>query len=145
MPENNGRSIGLMLLRLITAAGLVVDAYVHIDLAGRYVGNKGSGFIDQGLLFRVEAAAAILAALLVLASGRRALHVPALLVAAGGVAVVFLYRYVDVGTLGPLPDMYEPMWYTEKTISAIAEAVATVSAAALVFLPRRAAVVPATS
>jgi hypothetical protein len=138
MPKNNGQSTGLMVLRLITAAGLAVDAYVHFDLASQFDGNKGSGFISQGLLFRVEAVAAILAALLVLASSRRSLHVPALVVTVGGVAVVLLYRYVDVGAIGPVPDMYDPTWYTEKTVSVVAELVAALSAAALVFAPRRA-------
>jgi len=42
--------------------------------------------------------------------------------------------------LGPLPNMYEPIWYTEKTVSMIAEAVAVVSCAALFVIgapPRR--------
>ena len=81
--------------------------------------------IDQGTLFRVEAGVASLAALLVLVAGRRRLvWAFAFLVAAGGLfAVVLLYRYVDVGALGPFPNMYEPIWYAEKTRSAIAEAI----------------------
>jgi hypothetical protein len=137
MSGEHGRPIGLIVLRIITAAGLAVDAYVHFDLAAQYDANKGSGFLSQGFLFRAEGVAAILAALLVLVFSRRVMHVPALGVAVSAAAVLLLYRYVDVGTLGPLPDMYDPTWYTEKTVSLVAEVVATLSAAALVFLPRR--------
>ena len=62
----------------------------------------------------------------------------AFLVAAGGLGAVLLYAYVDVGGFGPLPNMYDPIWYPEKTISAIAEAVAAVGALALLTLPYRA-------
>ncbi len=55
----------------------------------------------------------------------------ALLVAAGGVGAVLLYQYVDVGAVGPLPNMYEPLSYPEKTNSLIAEAVAALAALAL--------------
>jgi hypothetical protein len=41
-----------------------------------------------------------------------------------------LYRHVDVGTLGPLPNMYEPAWFPEKTAAAIAEAAGLIAALA---------------
>lgn len=129
---------GQMVLRLIAAAGLAVDAYVHADLAGRYDGNGAD--ISQGTLFRIEAALAALAALLVLVHGRRLAAGFALLVSASALGAVLLYRYVDVGSLGPLPNMYEPLWFTEKTVSAVAEAVAAGASAALLVMqmvPRR--------
>ncbi len=118
---------GLWLLRLITAAALAVDAYVHADLAPAYdFAGKG---ISQGDLFRIEAAAAALAALLLILLGTRPLvWAYALLVAFAGTGAVLLYRYVDVGALGPLRNMYEPVWYPEKTRSAVAEATATLAA-----------------
>jgi hypothetical protein len=129
------RSAGLTILRLITAAGLAVDAYVHFDLASQY--DTTIGGITQGLLFRIEAVAAILAALLVLASARRVFAVLPLLIAASALGAILLYRYVDVGTIGPLPDMYDPAWFPEKVLSAIAEAIATIGAAILLVAPRR--------
>ncbi len=88
-------------------------------------------------LFRVEAAAAVAAALLVLvARGWPGLLV-AFLVAAGGVGAVLLYQYVDVGALGPFPDMYEPVTYAEKTLSLVAEAVAALAALALLLTDLR--------
>ena len=137
----------LWLLRLLTAAGLAVDAYVHADLATTY--DPVVRTIGQGDLFRVEAGAAALAALLLVLFGTRPLVWGyALLVAAAGLAAVLLYQYVDVGPLGPLPDMYEPLWYPEKTASAFAEAAATLTAAAgllLALLRRARRRVPGTS
>jgi len=119
----------LWLLRLVTAAALAVDAYIHADLAPSYDFTHAS--ISQGTLFRVEAGAAALAALLLIVAGRRPLvWAFAFLVAAAGIAAVLLYRYIDVGAFGPLPDMYEPLWYAEKTRSAFAEAIGAATALA---------------
>jgi hypothetical protein len=126
---------GSRMLRLLTAAGLGVAAYVHIHLAGKYhvTGNSG---LSQGLLFRVEGGVALLLALIVLASGSRFLHFLAFLVAASALGAVLLYSYTNVGRLGPLPDMHDPTWFTQKTVSAVADAVATLASAALVFRSR---------
>ena len=126
----------LWLLRVVTAAALAVDAYIHADLAPSYDFTHAS--ISQGTLFRAEAAAASLAALLLIVAGRRPLvWAFAFLVAAAGIAAVLLYRYVDVGAFGPFPNMYEPVWYAEKSRSAIAEAIGTVTALAGFFLAWR--------
>ena len=48
---------------------------------------------------------------------------------ASALGAVLLYRYVDVGTLGPLPDMYENTWQVPgKLLSAYAEGAAVVFA-----------------
>jgi len=122
-----GGSVAGLVLRLLVAAGLAVDAYVHADLAPVYDGIRAS--ISQGDLFRIEAGLAAAAALIVLAAGRRAGFGVALAVAAGGLGALLLYRYVDVGRLGPLPNMYEPSWFGEKTAAALAEAAAAALAA----------------
>ncbi|MFE0511491.1 hypothetical protein [Streptomyces sp. NPDC058964] len=115
-----------MLLQVVTAAALAVNAYVHADLAAAYdpVGQQ----ISQGTLFRLEAAAASLAALLVLLFGRRRpVWAFAFLVSVSALGAALLYRYVNVGPLGPLPNMYEPAWWPQKTASAIAEALGAVT------------------
>jgi hypothetical protein len=121
----------------MTAAGLGVDAYLHWHLAVNFdtLTGTASPHISEGTLFRLEAVLALIAMLLVLSSRRRFAAAFALLVAAGGLGVLLLYGYVDVGGLGPLPDMYDPIWYTEKTVSAVAEAVAAVGALCLLLLP----------
>jgi len=123
-----------VLLRLVVAAGLAIDAYVHFHLADTYDPVKAS--ISQGDLFRIEAAVAAVTAVLVLVVRHRLVYALAFLVAAGGAAAVLLYRYVDVPAFGPFPAMYEPVWYTQKTVSLIAEAVAAVAAAVLVLTSR---------
>ncbi len=123
-----------MLLRLVVVAGLAVDVYVHLHLAAGYDAN--TAVISEGALFRVEAGVAAVAALVVLLTRAQIGVMVALLVAAGGVGAVLLYQNVDVGAVGPLPNMYEPLSYLEKTYSLIAEAVAALAALALLALHR---------
>jgi hypothetical protein len=125
------RAGGSPVLRVLTAAGLGVEAYVHIHLAAHYDGITGSIGLSQGMLFRSLGAIAILVGLLVLASGSRVLHFVAFVVAAGALTLVLLYRYTNLGALGPLPNMHDPTWSGLKTLSVVGEAVATVAAAAL--------------
>ena len=120
-------------LILVVLAGLALDAYVHIDLASTYDGVKSS-VLSQGDLFRAEAALAILAAVALLVRPRRYTALFAVVVAAGGVAAVLIYQYIDVGAFGPLPNMYEPAWYPEKTQSAWGEGIATAAALALLIV-----------
>ena len=114
-------------LTLIAAVGLLIDAYVHFHLAASYSGVKSS-VMSQGDLFRVEATAATITAALLLLRPRRYTAALAFLVAAAGTAAVVVYRYVDVGAFGPVPNMYEPLWYGQKTLSAVAEGIAAVAA-----------------
>jgi hypothetical protein len=114
------RSRSSLLLAVLAAAGLGYDAYVHLDLAHVYDGVGDT--ITQGGLFRLEAVLAIVVGLAVLLSDHRLVWLAVGMVGFGGVAAVVLYRYVDVGAIGPVPNMYEPVWYGEKTQSAWAEA-----------------------
>jgi hypothetical protein len=122
-------------LAVVAAAGLAYDAYVHLHLASGYdaVGET----ITQGALFRVEAVAALLAAVAVLAFDRRLVWAAAGMTGLAGVAAVLLYRYVDVGAIGPIPNMYEPAWYAEKLQSLYAEAAVVVAWAVRELLRRR--------
>ena len=108
---------------------------MHAELADQY--DAVSATISQGDLFRIEAGLAALAALLVLAWRRRSADAFALLVAAGGLFAVLLCRYVDVGALGPFPNMYEPVWLSDKRLSAVSQAVAMVAAAFLLLTAGR--------
>jgi hypothetical protein len=116
-----------LILRLLVVAGLAVDAYVHFHLAGN-MGSSGSG-LTEGTLFWIQAVVAALVAVLVLIRATRLTYGIAFLVAASALGAVLLYRYVNVGRLGPLPNMYEPVWYAEKVVTTVAEAVAAVAAA----------------
>jgi hypothetical protein len=59
------------------------------------------------------------------------------LIAGSALGAVLLYRYVDVEVLGPLPNMYEPLWYPEKTLSSVAEALAVLALGARCAVARR--------
>ena len=113
------RSRSSLTLAVLTAVGLAYDAKVHLHLAANY--DAIGSTITQGALFRIEAVVAILVALAVLVSDHRLVWAAAGLTGLSGVAAVLLYRYVDVGAIGPIPNMYEPGWYAEKTWSAVAE------------------------
>jgi hypothetical protein len=115
-----------LLIRLAVVAGLGVDAFVHFHLAGD---TGQGGTISESTLFWVQGAVAVVVAVLVLIRPRPAPYLIAFLVAASALGAVVLYRYADMGAIGPLPDMYEPVWYTEKVVTTVAEAVATLAAA----------------
>ena len=123
-------------LGLVVAAGLAVDAYVHLHLASSYAMVRTST-VSQETLFLVEGGAAIVAAVLLLVRPHWLTAVLALLVSGGGVAAVLLYTETDPGRIGPLPDMYEPVWYSDKTNSLIAEAVAAGASLVLLALALR--------
>lgn len=114
-------------LRLFGAAALAISSYVHLHGAHFYtsLGNT----ITQADLFYAQGAVAAAVGLWVLLTGQRLAWVAAGLVGAGSFAAVMLYRYVNVGAIGPIPNMYEPTWQTnEKLLSAYAEAAAVVIA-----------------
>lgn len=120
-----------IVLRVLVALGLGVDAYVHLHLATDYQAAAPGG-IGEGTLFRIEAGIAAVTAAAVLVRAGRVISVLAFLVATTALAVVLVYRYVDIPAFGPFPSMYEPVWFTEKTLSAVAEAVAALAALLLV-------------
>ena len=114
------RSLADIGLRLLVAAALGTDAVVHIQQAPGYqMANPGG--IGQGNLFYLESGTAIVVALYVLVRGSRPAYFAALLVAGSALAAVLLSRYVDLPAIGPIPAMYEPVWFFEKTLSAVAE------------------------
>ncbi|MGP4024483.1 hypothetical protein [Actinomadura sp. 3N407] len=125
-----------LILRLLVAAGLAADAYVHWVFAPDMAFVEG-GAIGGDLLFRIQAAVAGVVAVVVLTYASRWAYALAFLVAASAVGAIVLYYYVDVGALGPLPDMYEPVWYAEKTISVVGEGIAALAALAGFFVAGR--------
>jgi len=129
-------SITDVALRLLGAAALAISSYVHLHGAHFYtsLGNT----ITQADLFYAQGAVAAAVALWVLLTGHRWAWVAVGLVGAGSFAAVMLYRYVNVGAIGPIPNMYEPSWQTnEKLLSAYAEAAAVVIAVVALTLLRR--------
>jgi hypothetical protein len=126
--------VTLWVLTIIAVVGLAIDAYVHFHLASDFAHVKTST-LSQADLFRVEATAAVIAAVALLVRRSRLTAGFAFLVAAAGFVAVVLYRYVDVSAIGPIPAMYDPYWApTEKALSAVAEAGAALAALGLYLL-----------
>ena len=109
-----------LVVRVLAAACLGVSAYVHLHLASRY-GFPGT--ISGETIFRIQGIVAATIAVLLLVTGNKWIWVAAALVGLASFAAVMLYRYVDVGSIGPLPNMYDSTWQPspEKVLSAIAE------------------------
>jgi hypothetical protein len=114
--------------RVLGAAALAISSYVHLHGAHFYSSLGDS--ITQADLFYAQGIVAALVALWILVTGNRWAWVAVALVGAASFAAVVVYRYVDVGSIGPIPNMYEPTWQTnQKLLSAYAEAAAVVIAA----------------
>lgn len=123
-------------LTALVVLGLAVDAFVHFDLASAFEGNRTS-VLSEAQIFRAQSIVAIIVALGVLVRPRRYTAALAFLVAAGALIAVVLYRYVDIGAIGPIPNMYDPYWGPiGKVLSLIGEALAA-AAALLLFLSYR--------
>lgn len=126
-----------LVLRILVAAGLAVDAVVHWRFAPqmRYVPG---GSVHADTIFYAQAVVAGIVGLLVLVHARRWTYALALVVAASAVGALLLYFSVDVGALGPIPNMHEPVWYAQKTESLVGEGVAALAALAGLLTVRRA-------
>jgi hypothetical protein len=120
-------------LRVVAATALAVSGYLHRDLAeGPLVGG---GQVTLAGLFTAQAVVAIVVAVVVLVRPVRAAWLAVAVVGSASLAALILSVYVQIPAVGPFPSLYEPFWYPEKVIAAVAAAVA--SAAALVALGGR--------
>lgn len=120
------RSAAIRLLAVLAAVAFVIDAVVHATSASSYDPASG-GLITEGNLFRAEAGVAALVALLLVVRPSRSVWTLAFATAVTALGAVVLYRYVNVGAIGPIPNLYEPTWQVPgKLLSAYAEASAVV-------------------
>lgn len=136
MTSRAGRGASDIVLRVLVAVALSVDAVVHLMLAPNYQ-LAAPGGIGAGNIFRIEAVVAVLAALYVLVRGSRWAYTAAFVIALSAFIAVMLYRYVNLPAIGPIPAMYEPVWFFQKTLSAVAEAVGAVLAMVGIVTARR--------
>ena len=115
-------------VRLLTAAALAVSAYVHLDLSSSpwYAGGQ----LTLGALFLGQAVVAAVVALWVAVRPSRAAYAAAAGVAAASFAALVLSTYVRLPSLGPFPVLYEPVWYADKVVAAVAAGVALLAATA---------------
>jgi hypothetical protein len=117
-PTAGRHGTAVLALRVAAVLGLAVDVYVHLRLAPLY--DQLGTQITQGTLFRIEAALATAAAGYLALRDSRQAWLSAAVVAASGTLAVLLTRYVDVPALGPLPDMYDPQWSSDKVLVTLA-------------------------
>jgi hypothetical protein len=117
-----------IVLRVLAVAGLAVSAYVHLHLAHLYTTLGDT--ITQGDLFRVQGVVSAVVAVWLLVTGQRLAWLTAGVVSALSLGAVMLYRYVNVGAIGPIPNMHDASWQPspDKMMSAIAEAAVVVLA-----------------
>jgi hypothetical protein len=120
------RRWGVRAARIVVAAGLAVDAYVHLNLASTYA--EAGGLVNEGVLFRAEAAVALLAAVAVVVTGRRVCYLAGFAVAVSALAVMLGSRHPDLGAIGSFPDLYDRVWFPEKLLAAFAEGTAGLAA-----------------
>ena len=134
-PGRRSRAPRGVALRLLAAVALAVSAYLHVVLAsGPWTSG---GRVTLAGLFIAQAAVASLVALWVLLTGSRAAWVATAVVGSVSLVALVLSVYVQVPAVGPFPSMYEPFWYREKVVAAVAAALAAVLAgAALLARPR---------
>jgi hypothetical protein len=131
------RTTASIALTAVVVVGLAIDAFVHFHLAGDFARNRTS-VLSEATLFRAEAAASLVAAIALLVRPNRYTATLAFLLALSGTAAVLFYRYVNLGAVGPIPNMYDPYWApAEKTISAVGEALAMFAALALLKTTRK--------
>lgn len=116
-------------IRFLCVAGFAVDAVIHLLFAGDYdrVGKQ----ITEGTLFRTEAIIAILAGIAIAVTSRRFAAAFAFLVALSAFVAVYGSVHWHIGAIGPFPDVYEPIWFSQKSDVAIAEATSAVAAVVL--------------
>lgn len=124
-----------LLVRALVVLALAVDALIHFRLAENFQLAVPGG-IGGGTLFRLQAGAAVLSGVFLAVRGSRWAYALAGLVLLSAFVAIMLYRYVDVPTIGPIPAMYEPIWYFEKSLSAVATGVGAVLAGAGLMLQR---------
>lgn len=130
------RLISIWTVAALVAIALGVDAYVHATDASFYEASQG-GIVSEATLFRAEAVISGLLAVVVVLRPSPAIFAASLLVAATAVGAVVLNTYINVGAIGPLPNLYEPAWGVPgKVLSAYAEGLAVLISAAGVVLTR---------
>jgi hypothetical protein len=109
-----------VLLRVLAGVALAVSGYVHLHLAHRY-GYPGTITGEQ--LFIAQGVTALVLAVAIVVSGNRWLWAAGAALGLASFVAVMVYRYADIGAIGPLPDMYDATWQPspQKLLSAVAE------------------------
>jgi hypothetical protein len=77
---------------------------------------------------------ALLTALALILSARRLSFLLGFAVSATALTLMLVSRYVDLGSLDPFPDLYDPVWFAERLWAAFGEAAAGIASLAGILL-----------
>ncbi|MFC0680856.1 hypothetical protein ACFFGH_23750 [Lysobacter korlensis] len=117
------------LAAILIAVALLLNAWIHVRLAGPFDANPGA-LLSQGALFRIQAVVNLVIAILIVVRPRAWAALLAFAVAAGGAAILTLTSVVPVdGSMLGLPYLFEPAWYPAKQTSLVLQLLAAVLAA----------------
>ena len=121
----------------LLAVALIVNAVIHLRLAAPFDAVAGT-IVTQGDLFRIQAVSNIVAIAVLVIARRRWADALALVIAAGGAALIVVTALVplDLTAIG-LPYLFEPAYYPDKTYALVAQLVAVAAATALILLRRQ--------
>jgi hypothetical protein len=122
-------------LRLLAALSLGISSYVHVDLAEGPL--FAAGQITMAGLFIGHAVAAAIVGLWVLVRHSRLAWLAVGVVGLVSVLALVVTVYVSVPSIGPLPPVYEPIWYPEKVVAAVTGALPALAALVALAAPRR--------
>ena len=118
-------------LPAFVAVALILNAWIHLRLAGPFDANPGA-LLSQGALFRIQAVVDIVAAIMLMVRPRAWAAFLAFAVAAGGAAVLLVTSVLPLdGTAVGLPYLFEPAWYPAKQTSFVFQLLAAALAAVL--------------
>jgi hypothetical protein len=124
-------------LRIIGAVALGFSAYLHFRIASDDPPLFQDGGIRLSGLFVAQAIAATLVSLWVLFQGSRLAWLAFAAVALASLAALVISTYVEIPSIGPLPLIHDPAWYTDKVLAALAAGVASVAALVALATARR--------
>lgn len=124
-----------LLLRLLVVIGFAVSALVHLSLAGSpWVAG---GELTLSALFVADAATLLLVGAWILVRPSPVAWAIAVVAGLSSLLPLLVSTYVRVPGPGPLPALYEPVWYAEKAVAAVAAGVAATGSAVALVLARR--------
>jgi hypothetical protein len=126
-----------IVLRVVGALALGFSAYLHAKIASNDTPLVADGEIRLSGLFVAQAVAAAIVSLWVLLQGSRLAWLAFGAVALGSFVAVVMSTYVTIPSIGPLPEIHDPVWYTDKTLAAITAGIATLVAVVALATSRR--------
>lgn len=123
------RPAAVWVLLALAGASLAVSAYVHLHLAKSYA---YPGTISGTQLFVAQGVVALVVAAVLVVTDSRWAWLAAAVVGLASFAAVMSSRYLDIGAIGPFPDMRDATWHPtpDKPLSAAVEALVVLLALA---------------